>query len=62
MPHSPIFITGGAGFIASHFVRTWIEEQSVPVVNLDALTYAGRALRLVKVADNANSTGDQQLR
>lgn len=37
-----IFITGGAGFIGSAFVRFLLEEQpDVRVVDLDALTYAG---------------------
>jgi dTDP-glucose 4,6-dehydratase len=37
----PILVTGGAGFIGSTFVREWIAEEHSPVVNLDALTYAG---------------------
>ncbi len=40
-----VLITGGAGFIGSHFVRHWLRHYSVsesrPVVVLDALTYAG---------------------
>lgn len=37
-----IFVTGGAGFIGSAFVRLVLEETSdVKVVNYDALTYAG---------------------
>ncbi len=37
-----IFITGGAGFIGSAFVRLILEETSdVKIINFDALTYAG---------------------
>ena len=35
------FITGGAGFIGSSFVRLLLEERDCRVVNFDALTYAG---------------------
>ena len=37
----PIFITGGAGFIGSSFVRKWLREMTMPVVTFDLLTYAG---------------------
>ena len=36
-----ILITGGAGFIGSNFVRTWLLNADGRVVNLDKLTYAG---------------------
>jgi dTDP-glucose 4,6-dehydratase len=36
-----VLVTGGAGFIGSCFVRQCIAEQTVRVVNLDKLTYAG---------------------
>ena len=37
-----LFITGGAGFIGSAFVRSALEsDPSVNIVNFDALTYAG---------------------
>jgi dTDP-glucose 4,6-dehydratase len=36
-----ILVTGGAGFIGSNFVLSWIETVGSPVVNLDLLTYAG---------------------
>jgi dTDP-glucose 4,6-dehydratase len=36
-----ILVTGGAGFIGSNFVLSWIETEGSPVVNLDLLTYAG---------------------
>jgi dTDP-glucose 4,6-dehydratase len=37
-------VTGGSGFIGSHFVRLVLRERpAVHVVNLDAMTYAGNA-------------------
>ena len=39
---SSIFVTGGAGFIGSAFLRIVLEEHSdLNIVNFDALTYAG---------------------
>jgi dTDP-glucose 4,6-dehydratase len=48
-----IFITGGAGFIGSNFIRYVLalgEEHRV--VNFDKLTYAGNLANLESVADN----------
>lgn len=36
-----IFVTGGAGFIGSNFVRSWLGSTDEPIINLDKLTYAG---------------------
>jgi dTDP-glucose 4,6-dehydratase len=36
-----ILVTGGAGFIGSNFVLEWLAQLDEPVINLDALTYAG---------------------
>ena len=37
-----IFVTGGAGFIGSAFIKLILEETSdVKIINFDALTYAG---------------------
>ena len=37
-----IFVTGGAGFIGSDFIRLVLEETSdIEIINYDALTYAG---------------------
>jgi dTDP-glucose 4,6-dehydratase len=41
-PRRTIFITGGAGFIGSAFVRLLLEElPGCQIINFDALTYAG---------------------
>jgi dTDP-glucose 4,6-dehydratase len=36
-----ILVTGGAGFIGANFVLDWLAGTDEPVLNLDALTYAG---------------------
>jgi dTDP-glucose 4,6-dehydratase len=36
-----ILVTGGAGFIGANFVLDWLAATDEPVINLDALTYAG---------------------
>ena len=37
-----IFVTGGAGFIGSAFIRLVLDETAdIKIVNFDALTYAG---------------------
>lgn len=46
-----VFVTGGAGFIGSHLVRTLI-HQGHKVVNYDALTYAGNLENLSDVEKN----------
>ena len=47
-----IFVTGGAGFIGSCFVRQWLSGEPGRLVNLDKLTYAGNLDSLAPVADN----------
>ena len=38
-----ILVTGGAGFIGSHFVDHMLQsDKTIQVINLDALTYAGK--------------------
>lgn len=49
-----ILVTGGAGFIGSNFVLDWLALGGEPVVNLDALTYAGNPENLAGLRDNAN--------
>ncbi len=41
-----LLVTGGAGFIGSHFVLDWLAMSDESVVNLDKLTYAGNAHNL----------------
>ena len=41
-----IVVTGGAGFIGSNFVLQWLANSRTPLVNFDALTYAGNAENL----------------
>jgi dTDP-glucose 4,6-dehydratase len=36
-----VLVTGGAGFIGANFVLSWLAQSDEPLVNLDALTYAG---------------------
>lgn len=44
-----ILVTGGAGFIGSNFVLDWIAGAGTPLVNLDALTYAGNPANLASL-------------
>jgi dTDP-glucose 4,6-dehydratase len=48
-----ILVTGGAGFIGSNFVLDWLAEGEEPVVNLDALTYAGNLRNLASLEGDA---------
>ncbi len=62
-----ILVTGGAGFIGSNFIHTWLTELNEPVVNLDKLTYAGNPDNLLTVNQHPNyhfvhgDMGDRQL-
>jgi dTDP-glucose 4,6-dehydratase len=48
-----LLVTGGAGFIGSHFVTEWLADPThEAVVNLDALTYAGHRANLSAVAQH----------
>lgn len=50
-----IFVTGGAGFIGSNFIRYVLESRKdFSVINFDKLTYAGNLANLESVADNPN--------
>src|SRR6266436_8730813 len=50
-----IFVTGGAGFIGSNFIRHILGiGENLSVVNYDKLTYAGNLANLESVADNPN--------
>ena len=48
-----ILVTGGAGFIGANFVLAWRAAGDEPVVNLDALTYAGNLASLKPLAGDA---------
>jgi len=45
-----ILVTGGAGFIGANFVLDWLAAIGEPVINLDALTYAGNLESLQTLA------------
>jgi dTDP-glucose 4,6-dehydratase len=49
---SAVLVTGGAGFIGSNFVLSWIAETGGTVVNLDKLTYAGNLENLQSLKDD----------
>ena len=44
-----VLVTGAAGFIGSNFVLDWLAQSDEPVVNLDALTYAGNLENLASL-------------
>ncbi len=44
-----VLITGGAGFIGSNFVLSWLNQSDEPIVNLDRLTYAGNLENLASL-------------
>lgn len=46
MMEGGILVTGGAGFLGSHFVRHALNNGAGRVINLDLLTYAGDTRRL----------------
>ncbi|MGB7069451.1 MAG: dTDP-glucose 4,6-dehydratase [Pyrinomonadaceae bacterium] len=51
-----VFVTGGAGFIGSAFVRTVLNEQAdVSIINFDALTYAGNLENLRDIDDHRHA-------
>jgi dTDP-glucose 4,6-dehydratase len=52
-----MLVTGGAGFIGSHFIRHVLsQEEDLQVINLDCLTYAGNLDNLEDVSGNQNYT------
>jgi dTDP-glucose 4,6-dehydratase len=62
-----ILVTGSAGFIGSNFVLDWLAQADEPVINLDALTYAGNLDNLTSLKHDARhifvhgNIGDFQL-
>ncbi|MGQ0792545.1 MAG: dTDP-glucose 4,6-dehydratase [Deltaproteobacteria bacterium] len=47
-----VLVTGGCGFIGSHFIRLLLAQTGFRVVNLDKLTYAGNPENLSDVETN----------
>lgn len=62
-----ILVSGGAGFIGGNFVLDWLAGTDEPVINLDALTYAGNLETLNSLEGDARhrfvrgSIGDRDL-
>lgn len=48
-----VLVTGGAGFLGSHFVRHALAKGARTVVNADLLTYAGDQRRLMGVSSDS---------
>ncbi|MCA1840831.1 MAG: dTDP-glucose 4,6-dehydratase [Actinomycetota bacterium] len=48
MENLRILVTGGAGFLGSHFVRHTLRAGASNITNIDALTYAGDQRRLAE--------------
>lgn len=52
-----LLVTGGAGFIGSHFVLYWMKNHPEDeIVNIDKLTYAGNLENLKEVENNPHYT------
>jgi len=50
-----LLVTGGAGFIGSHFILYWMKNHpNDTIVNIDKLTYAGNIVNLEGVQENPN--------
>jgi len=47
-----ILVTGGAGFIGSNFILSWLKEKGTPLINLDKLTYAGNLQNLASIEND----------
>ncbi len=50
-----LLVTGGAGFIGSHFILYWMKNHPEDkIINIDKLTYAANTVNLKAVEDNPN--------
>jgi dTDP-glucose 4,6-dehydratase len=47
-----IFVTGGAGFIGSNFIRLWLAKEKGTVLNIDKLTYSGNLENLKSIEND----------
>ena len=47
-----ILVTGGAGFIGSNFILQQLQDESVSIINVDKLTYAGNLRNLESVGQS----------
>jgi len=45
-----LLVTGGCGFIGSHFIRMALRRPAIRVLNVDLLTYAGKGRNLADLA------------
>ena len=53
MTHKTILVTGGCGFIGSHFLKYWLKNYpNFKIVNLDKLTYSGNLENLSGIKSN----------
>ena len=53
--HHRIFVTGGAGFIGSNFIRSVLKtHQDATILNFDKLTYAGNIKNLEDIQTGSN--------
>lgn len=50
-----LLVTGGAGFIGSHFILYWMKNHPEDkIINIDKLTYAANIANLLGVQENSN--------
>ncbi|MTD94653.1 dTDP-glucose 4,6-dehydratase [Hyphomicrobium sp. xq] len=45
-----LLVTGGAGFIGTNFIHSWLRTRDEPILNLDSLTYAGNLENLAALS------------